>query len=213
MCIIPTAPVRKVYAGMTCRLEHSSRNAWRTRTTALNRLRLGPVDRCSIMTYVLPENHDRGLDVSSQPGQRGAGDRRRVPTRPMDAFRGSARRQRVRRGAEREGLFFTDRHDALTLAFIVAVLGLCIVDGVLTIELLELNGEEANPVMRFLLDRGHLPFLVGKYVMTAAGLPFLVVYKNWPFFGTRFRAGFLLPVFLGLYLALIAYQVHLFGTN
>jgi hypothetical protein len=52
---------------------------------------------------------------------------------------------------------------------------------------------------------------VGKYVITAAGLPFLVVYKNWPFLGTRFRAGFLLPVFLGLYLGLLAYQVHLLG--
>ena len=67
--------------------------------------------------------------------------------------------------------------------------------------------------MRFLLDRGHLPFLVGKYAITAAGLPFLVVSKNWPFFGTRFRAGFLLLVFLGLYLGLIAYQVHLLGSN
>jgi len=115
-------------------------------------------------------------------------------------------------GAAREGPFFTDRYDALTLAFIVGVLVLCIVDGVLTIELLGVNSEEANPVMRFLLGRGHLPFLVGKYAMTAAGLPFLVVYKNWPLFGTRFRAGFLLPVF-GLYLGLIAYQVHLLGTN
>ena len=131
----------------------------------------------------------------------------------MDAFRLWGRRQRVRRGAEREGPFFTDRYDALTLGLIVAVLVLCIVDGVLTIELLDLNSEEANPVMGLLLARGHLPFLVGKYAMTAAGLPFLVVYKNWPFFGTRFRAGFLLPVFLGLYLGLVAYQVHLLGTN
>ena len=116
-------------------------------------------------------------------------------------------------GAARNGRasFFTDRFDALTLAFIVAVLVLCIVDGVLTIELLDVNSEEANPVMRFLLDRGHIPFLVGKYVITAAGLPFLVVYKNWPLFGTRFRVGFLLPVFLGLYLVLVAYQVHLLG--
>ncbi len=173
----------------------------------------GPVDRCSIMTWIFPEKDDRSLEVSSQPGQRGSGDRRRVPTGPMDAFRVSGRRQRVRRGAEREGPFFTDRYDALTLAFIVGVLVLCIVDGVLTIELLGVNSEEANPVMRFLLDRGHLPFLVGKYAMTAAGLPFLVVYKNWPFFGTRFRAGFLLPVFLGLYLGLVAYQVHLLGSN
>ena len=107
----------------------------------------------------------------------------------MDAFRLSGRRQRVRRGAEREGPFFTDRFDALILGFIVAVLVLCIVDGVLTIELLDVNSEEANPVMKFLLDRGHLPFLVGKYAITAAGLPFLAVYKNWPLFGTRFAPG------------------------
>jgi len=129
----------------------------------------------------------------------------------MDAFRLSGQRQRVRRGMEREGPFFTDGFDALTLRFIVAVLVLCIVDGVLTIELLDVNSEELNPVMRFLLDRGHLPFLAGKYVITAAGLPFLVVYKNWPFLGTRFRAGFLLPVFLSLYLGLLAYQAHLLG--
>jgi Domain of unknown function (DUF5658) len=173
----------------------------------------GLVDRCSIMTCIFPENHDQSLGASSRPGRRGPTDRRQVPTGPMDAFRLSGRRQRVRRGAEREGPFFTDRFDALTLAFIVAVLVLCILDGVLTIQLLDVNSEEANPVMRFLLDRGHLLFLVGKYVITAAGLPFLVVYKNWPFFGTRFRAGFLLPVFLGLYLGLVAYQVHMLGTN
>ena len=189
-----------------------------TRATAAEQAAIGshapgPVDRCSIMTYIFPENHDRSLEASSQPGQKGSADRRRVPTGPTDAFRLSGRRQRVRRGAEREGPFFTDRFDALILAFIVAVLVLCIVDGVLTIELLDINSEEANPVMRFLLDRGYVPFLVGKYVITAAGLPFLAVYKNWPLFGTRFRAGFLLPVFLGLYLGLVAYQVHLLGTN
>ncbi len=180
--------------------------------TAPNRLRLGPADRCSIMNYVLPENHDRKLEVSSQSGKRASADRRRVPTGPIDVFQLSGRRQRVRRGAEREGPFFTDRFDALTLGLIVAVLVLCIVDGVLTIELLDLNSEEANPVMRFLLDRGQLLFLVGKYAITSAGLCFLVVYKNWPFSGSRFRAGFLLPVFLGLYLGLVAYQVHLLGT-
>lgn len=161
------------------------------------------------MTYVLPEDENRSLEISSQPGQRVQGDRRRVPTGPMDAFRLSGRRQRVRRGAEREGPFFVDRYGAFTLALIVAVLVLCIVDGVLTIELLDAHSEELNPVMRFLINRGHLPFLVGKYILTAAGLPFLVVYRNWPLFGTRFRAGFFLPVFLGLYLGLLAYQVHL----
>ncbi len=91
----------------------------------------------------------------------------------------------------------------------MGVLVLCLIDGLLTIELLDLNSEEINPVMRLLLSRGYLSFLMGKYVLTAAGLPFLVVYKNWPLFGTRFRAGFLLPVFFTLYLGLLTYQLFL----
>ena len=163
------------------------------------------------MTCVFADNHDRGLEVSSQLGERDLPDRRRVPTGPLDAFRLSGRRQRVRRGSERKGPYFTDRFDALTLIFIVILLLLCILDGVLTIELLDINSEEVNPVMRLLLERGRFSFLLGKYVITAAGLPFLVVYKNWPIFGTRFRAGYLLPIFLGLYIVLLIYQVHLLG--
>ena len=97
----------------------------------------------------------------------------------------------------------------LILTVTLGVLVLCLIDGLLTIELLDLNSEEINPVMRFLLRRGYFPFLMGKYVLTAAGLPFLVVYKNWPLFGTRFRAGFLLPIFFALYLGLLSYQVVL----
>src|SRR5271166_37112 len=120
-------------------------------------MRRVPWTAARFMTCIFPENHDRSVGASSQPGRRGPTDRRRVPTGPMDAFRFSGRRQRVRRGAEREGPFFTDRFDALILGIIVAVLVLCIVDGVLTIELLDVNSEEANPVMRFLLDRAGWP--------------------------------------------------------
>jgi hypothetical protein len=94
----------------------------------------------------------------------------------------------------------------MTLALVVLLLSLTIIDGVLTLELLGMHGEEANPVMEYLLDRGPLTFLLGKYVLTAFGLPFIVVYKNYPMFGTRFRAGFMIHVFIGMYVALIAYQ-------
>ena len=55
-------------------------------------------------------------------------------------------------------------------------------------------------------DTGDREFLLGKYVLTAAGLPFLIVYKHHPLFGTRFRAGWLLHVFVSLYLVLMCYQ-------
>ena len=95
---------------------------------------------------------------------------------------------------------------------VVSLLCLTIADGILTLELLEIHCVEANPVMACLLDRGHLWFVIGKYVLTAAGLPLLVVCKNFRMFGTRFRVGFLIPTFVALYLVLIFYQNSLFNA-
>jgi hypothetical protein len=157
---------------------------------------------------------DRGNEAradSPQAVARRRSDRRQTPTRPIDAFRSYGRRSQVRRKEERAAAFFVDRFNGLTLGLVVAILLLTITDGLLTIELLDRHGEEINPVMRLLLERGHHVFLLGKYILTATGLPIVVVYKNWPLFGSRFRAGFFLPVVLGLYLCLFAYQVHLLG--
>jgi hypothetical protein len=163
------------------------------------------------MTDGLLQDRDLYRSVPAEPNRRDNSERRQAPTGPWDALRFCGRRQQVRRVSERSGPFFVERFDAITLAVVVGVLILTILDGVLTIELLDKSSEEVNPVMRFLLGLGggHRPFLLGKYILTAVGLPFLVVFKNWPLFGTRFRAGFLLPLFLGLYLGLLVYQVHL----
>jgi hypothetical protein len=142
--------------------------------------------------------------------QRCQADRRARPTSPLDAFRIAGRRAWPRRQVEREGAFFVDRFHPSTLALVVTLLALTIADGVLTLELVSLHSEEANPFMGYLLHRGPLVFLLGKYVLTALGLPVLVVCKNHPMFGSRFRVGFLLPVFIGLYVVLITYQLTLF---
>jgi hypothetical protein len=136
-------------------------------------------------------------------------DRRCRPTGPVDAFRFTGRRVRVRRKADRQISHFLDQFDAFTLAVIVAVLGLTLVDGVLTLELLDTNSEECNPLMGHLLTRGQVVFFVAKYLLTASGLTFFLVFKNYAMFGTRFRVGFMSPIVLVLYLALVAYQVGL----
>jgi Domain of unknown function (DUF5658) len=136
-------------------------------------------------------------------------DRRIRPTSPMDALRPAGRRCRPRRLEERHGAHFVDRFHAGTLALVVALLGLTIADGVLTIELINLNSEEANPVMAHLLRQGESAFLAGKYILTAAGLPFLVVYQHYPLCRSRFRVGWLLPVFVALYLVLLFHQWNL----
>jgi hypothetical protein len=146
------------------------------------------------------------MECDQVGGRRDGTDRRRRATRPFDSLFGYSRRASPRRAAERRGHHFVDRFDAMTLATIISLLALTIADGVLTVELLDTNSEEINPLMAHLLLWGFNVFLMGKYILTAAGLPFIVAYKNYPMFGTRFRAGFVLPVFVGLYLVLIIYQ-------
>jgi Domain of unknown function (DUF5658) len=141
--------------------------------------------------------------------QRNRADRRLRPTSPFDALCRSGRRTYPRRERERRGSYFVDRFDAMTLAMIVGLLALTIADGVLTIELLDTNSEEVNPVMAHLLMKGNNVFLLGKFVLTAAGLPYLVAYKNYRMFGTRFRVGLVLPMFVSLYVALVFYQAKL----
>ncbi|QEH35849.1 hypothetical protein OJF2_44060 [Aquisphaera giovannonii] len=158
-----------------------------------------------------PESCGAGLEPGGIPARRAGEDRRARRTSPLDALRARGRRGRVRRASEREGAYFLDRFDATTLAMALSLLALTLIDGLLTIEVLDRSGEEINPVMRHFLGRGHGPFLVAKYCLTAAGLPVLVVYQNWPFWGTRFRVGYLLPIFVGLYVALVTYQLRLLG--
>ena len=54
------------------------------------------------------------------------------------------------------------------------VLILCLVDGTMTITLIQRGAWEVNPVMRFALSVSHEFFFIVKYFLTAGGLLFLL---------------------------------------
>jgi hypothetical protein len=136
-------------------------------------------------------------------------DRRRTRTNAWSALLPGGRRIHNRRSDEHCQTYFVDRFPLGTLVLILLLLTFSISDAVITLILLEHGYEEFNPLMSHLLDRGLLSFLVGKYVLTAAGIPLLLVFKHYYLFGTRFRVGYLIPVFVLMYVVLIAYQLYL----
>lgn len=99
-----------------------------------------------------------------------------------------------------------DRFSATTFCGILLLLVFTIADGLLTLELLEAGCDEVNPVMRYLLSHSPAHFLLGKYLLAAAGLPVLVL------FGRRHKICYCLPTFVALYAGLVAYQVWLLQT-
>lgn len=152
------------------------------------------------------------MDETRHDNRRTKPDRRRRPTRAWDAFWTPAQRRRHRRAGDPGGPpwhRFVDRYDGSLGVLILLLLTLTIVDGLLTMILLDRCCEEANPVMARLIERGPLVFVLGKYAMTAVGLPVLLLFQDHRMFGTAFRVRHLLPAFVGLYLVLLVYQVGL----
>ena len=84
-----------------------------------------------------------------------------------------------------------------------------IVDAILTIHLLREGADEINPLMDGLLEHGIQPFLIIKYVLTAGGLPLLLIYQKHRLFGTRVCVGYLIPIAVAMYAVLIGYQLVL----
>jgi hypothetical protein len=135
--------------------------------------------------------------------QRSGSDRRRLPTTVWDAIFCGGQRAMVRREPERQRPHFVDRFPPTTLVWILLLLVFTVADGLLTLELIEAGYHELNPIMHYFLVKGPAYFVIGKYVLAAAGLPILVL------FGNRSRIKYVVPIFVSLYAALITYQLLL----
>ena len=149
------------------------------------------------------------MGVDQDQERRTQTDRRQAPTSPWAGFCWGGQRSRHRRVAEHLRAYYVDRFPVLTLAFVVLLLAFSIVDAVITICLLEDGYHELNPVLSHLLAKGLLPFLLGKYALTAIGLPLLLLLNNHFMFGSRFRVSYLIPIFVGAYVVLLSYQLGL----
>lgn len=125
---------------------------------------------------------------------RAGADRRLKPTQPWDALRPQGRRRLVRRDEERCSPHFVDQIDPISFVMAILLLILTVADGALTLLLLDQGCEEVNPAMGFLIGRSPVEFLMGKYLLTVAGLPFLLVFRHFTLFGTQFRVGHLIPI-------------------
>jgi Domain of unknown function (DUF5658) len=128
-------------------------------------------------------------------------DRRETPTGLWDALFCGGKRAFVRRESERRRPHFLDRYPLGAFIWIVLLLFCTVADGWLTLVLLESGYHEINPVMQYFLAKGPAYFLIGKYVLAAAGLPVLVLFRG------HTRYGDPLPIFVSLYAVLIGYQL------
>ena len=104
----------------------------------------------------------------------------------------TGKRQVVRRGDDRRRIIQLDRYRPALLFSIVIVLCLSLIDGTLTLLLMERGAVELNPIMRYYLTLGPATFIMVKYLITALVLLILVGLHSISFSNHRVTI-FLLP--------------------
>ena len=128
---------------------------------------------------------------------RSKADRRRQPLRAL--WIGSLRPRRMgpRRASDRS-VAGVDWHHPQWLAVAIVILLLSVTDAFLTLAVIDLGAEEANPFMAPLVIGSGRSFALWKFGMTALGVVMLTQLA-------RLRAFGRVPVSLLLYTALLAY--------
>ena len=119
------------------------------------------------------------------------------------------RRGIPRRQADRQGFFAIDVYGAKTLAMILVILSLSVMDALLTLYLIGKGAVEVNPVMAYFLDYGPFAFFGAKYLLTSVAVTLILVNSRAFIFGTKVRAKIFLPVFAVPFALVVKWQLYL----
>jgi len=141
--------------------------------------------------------------------ERRSGKERRenqIPFFKFILFKG--KRRTLRRADDRKRITVLDQYHPSLLIFILVVLGLSLVDAILTLTLMEKGAIELNPVMRYYIALGPMAFVVAKYGLTVLPLVFMLVLNGiiseryhirlimFPFFGLAFGSVVIWEIYL-----------------
>ena len=119
------------------------------------------------------------------------------------------KRAMPRREEDRQRSYKTDRHSSKTLVAILLIIGLSILDAILTLYLISHGASEINPIMDYFLDYGPIAFFGAKYLLTCASAVIVLLNKNVFLFKTKVRVKILFALFLIPFVLVIHWELYL----
>ncbi|MEM7282671.1 MAG: DUF5658 family protein [Pseudomonadota bacterium] len=150
---------------------------------------------------------DTQFDLTQEPDRRS--EDRRMKTRFFNKRHlgiGARRRSGGRRRYDPPQYVDWYESDLMVMALGIVVLSLA--DAFITLRLLDMGAIEANVLMARLIEQDVHTFVALKIALTGLTIVLLVVHKNFRFI-QMISVKTLIWVFLGLYMALIAYELAL----
>ena len=152
-------------------------------------------------------------DLCSSACRRSRDDRRASPTTLLSKYIIIGKRRQHRRREEGIGnISYMDWYSVRLLLATLAIMLFCVADAYLTLWTISQGGVELNIFMDILIQQGTYHFVIGKYVITAVCLVFLVAHKEITLF-SRVKVQSCIYSFLFVYAVLICYELTLFNLT
>ena len=136
-------------------------------------------------------------------------DRRRRVFPPLRFLVAGGRRRGVRRSEDLHRIVILDRYSPKLFISVIGILFLSLIDGLLTLYLIEHGSAEINPVMDYFLKKGPFIFAVAKYVLTSFAVVVFVVVANSVLPRSNFQAQKLFPYALLAFGSVIVWEIML----
>jgi hypothetical protein len=118
-------------------------------------------------------------------------------------------RQEIRRAEDRKSIVIYDRYKPSLFINIITILGLSLLDALLTLILISQGAKELNPVMRYFLSHGPQVFISVKYGLTVLSVLIIMFIKE--ALSTRYRIGtdVFFHIFAALFGSVVLWEFYL----
>jgi hypothetical protein len=130
-------------------------------------------------------------------------DRRKKPTSRLSWFTFFGRRKTLRRKTDREKGGYVDRYSYILFFLLVLILGLNILDSLFTMMIIDLGGQEFNPLVRSFIELHGDMFWIWRFVIASLALVLLYLHRGFIMVRRMIIA-------IGLiYVVIVVYQMYL----
>jgi hypothetical protein len=146
-------------------------------------------------------------DIQQKECKRLRAERRQANLRSCFYALFMKRRRGDRRGDHSDENVYVDVYGPKILLGAIAVMIFCVLDAFFTLILIERGASEINPFMALMLEIDEMWFYVSKYLITAICVIWIVMHKQFDFFG--FKGRHIMAGALAAYMVLITYQVSM----
>ena len=156
----------------------------------------------------MSEVHSHTMDAHIKEKRSGS-DRRNGNLPAFSKYWLTGRRGLLRRQEDRKNPNWIDRHSPKTLAAILIIISLSVMDGLFTLILVSHGAIELNPFMAYYLEKGPLLFFSIKYLLTCAAILLVLFTKNTRLFRTRLRVKTLFIFFIIPFALVVQWEIFL----